>query len=213
MHFAEVEFVDIVEFAAVVAFAVYGIIRGAERKMDVVGLFAVAFMAAFGGGTVRDLVLNRQPLFWVENSHYTVVVFWLAVFASFFPRLLVKCEKYLVFPDALGLGLWAIAGTVYAQEAGASPFISVLLGVTTGTFGGVLADIICNKVPTIFRKSNIYATCAFVGGYLYLGLRAIDLAENAAMLISITVTVVLRLLAVRYKIILPQREYYEGDEK
>ena len=166
--------------------------------MDVVGVFAVAFAVAFGGGTLRDLFLDRTPLFWIGNSHYLVIVFGIAVFSGAILRFIGRIKPLLVVPDALGMALFTLTGIGYSMEAETSPFVAVILGVITGTFGGVLGDVICNEEPTLFKPSPLNATCSFAGGWVYLGLLWIDVPEQYSLIAGIGAIVVLRLVAVRW---------------
>lgn len=191
------------EFTAVVVAAVYGILRANRKEMDFVGVFSIAFAAAFGGGTLRDLCLNRHPLFWIASDHYPPIVFALALLGSIFPRTAARMEEWLVIPDALGLGLFSIVGTAAALEAGTSLFNAALFGVVTGTFGGVIADVACNEIPSLFRKSPLYATCAFCGSWTYILIDMSPLSLPFAALGGITVTVILRLAAVHWNLSLP----------
>ena len=203
---------DALEFAAVVVSAIYGILRAIRNRLDVVGAISLAFAVAFGGGTLRDLLLARQPLFWVAREHYPVIVFFLAVAATLMPRRVLHAERYLAIPDALGLGLFSIVGAGYALEAGTSLFVASIIGVITGTFGGVIGDVICNEIPSLFRASPLHATCSFVGSWVYLMLDLTTLDNNWSMALGITATVVLRLAALQWNLQLPQPKHDEASD-
>lgn len=192
-----------IEFAAVVTSALYGILLARQKALDLVGVFSVAFLVSFGGGTLRDLVLDRHPLFWIENSHYAVTVFVLALAGSFLPISLARLRPFLNLPDALGLALFTITGAAYAIQAGTTFFIAALLGTVTGTFGGVLGDVVCNEVPSLFRTAPLYATCSFTGAWLYLLGTLTGLPPDAVALAAATFIVGFRLLAVRFNLHLP----------
>lgn len=191
------------ELIAVVASAAYGILRARQKEMDLVGVFSVAFITSFGGGTLRDLFLDRNPLFWIRHDEYPVIVFVLALGTSLIRRLPRRLEAALNIPDALGLGLFSIVGTGHALEAGTSLFVASLFGVVTGTFGGVMADVVCNEVPRLFRPAPLYATCAFSGAWVFLLLRPLPLGPGIAEIAGIAVTVLFRLAAVRWGLRLP----------
>jgi uncharacterized membrane protein YeiH len=191
----------VIEVLAVISGAVFGVLLARRKGMDFVGVFSVAFMTAFGGGTLRDVLLNRHPLFWIQYSWYPVIVFVVAAVVSLIPKIPKSAERLLHFPDAMGLGLFSILGTEIALEQGVSPFVAVLFGVMTGTFGGVIGDIACNEVPNLFRPATpLYATCAFVGGWILLVCKMMPLPDSADFLISAAVVVVLRLLALKFNI-------------
>lgn len=187
-----------IEFLAVIVSAIFGVLLAARKGMDVMGVFAVAFAVAFGGGTLRDLFLDRTPLFWIANSHYTVIVFAIAVLSGFIVRYVSHIRRLLVFPDALGMALFTLTGTGYALEAGTTLFVAALLGVITGTFGGVLGDVICNEVPSLFVPSPLNATCSFAGAWLYIGLLKMDVPNGYALVSGIVLIVLFRLAAVRW---------------
>lgn len=195
-----------IEVIGIFAFALSGIIEARKKGMDLVGVYSVAMITAFGGGTLRDLVLGRQPLFWVEHFWYPVILLVLSLLAGFIVRQVTEHARMLtavLVLDALGLGLFAASGASVADQAGANPFISSLIGVMTGVFGGVFRDIICNEIPFVFRRTELYATCAFVGAWSYLILDRTVSNPVAAVLCCIFVTFSLRIWAIRYKVRLP----------
>ena len=162
--------VTIIEITAVLVAAFSGFIEARRKRMDLVGVFTVAFIAAFGGGTLRDILLDRRPLFWVQHQEYAILIFVLALVASPLMRTLrhIVSERLVVIADAFGLGLFSVAGASAAMEAHMPLFIASMMGVITGIFGGVLRDIVCNEVPMVFRDGKPYAICAFLGSWMFL---------------------------------------------
>lgn len=195
----------VVEVIGVFVFAGSGLVEARRKKMDLVGVFTVAFITAFGGGTVRDILLDRRPLFWIENYEYPTLVFMFCLLVSPFFRQLrqVVTEKVILYADAFGLGLFSIGGTSLAYEMHMPLFVCVMMGVITGIFGGVLRDVICNEIPMVFRRGQLYASCAFLGSWAYLLLALLGVAELSAVLSGIVLIVILRLLAVRFDWKLP----------
>ncbi|MDB0068006.1 TRIC cation channel family protein [Akkermansiaceae bacterium] len=191
------------EFIAVAVSATYGILLAARQGMDFVGVFAVAFVAAFGGGTLRDLFLDRVPLFWVANPHYILVVLALTLASGFIVRLLPRIKPLLPFPDAIGMALFTVVGTQIAIDEGTTWYLAALFGVITGTFGGVLAEIVCNEIPTLFKPAPLCATCNLTGALLYLGGLEIGIAQPILLAVAIIVMVVFRLSALRWNLTLP----------
>jgi len=195
-----------IEVIGIIAFALTGIYEARKKGMDIIGVYAVAMITAFGGGTLRDFILNRHPLFWIEHYGYTILLLGLSIVSvlvikNFFA--MNRIVKVVVVLDALGLGLFSASGASVANQAGAHWYISALLGVTTGVFGGVMRDIICNEIPHVFTRTELYATCAFAGACSYLIIYSTTGNEAAAVTACIAVTFVLRMLAIRYKIRLP----------
>jgi uncharacterized membrane protein YeiH len=201
-----------IELLAVISAGTFGVLLARRKGMDFVGVFSIACMTAFGGGTLRDLFLDRHPLFWIQNDHYPLIVFLLALLTSIrrtIPRVL---EKALYLPDALGLGLFSVVGTGYALEAGTSWFIAALLGTITGTFGGVIGDVVCNELPSLFRSAPLYATCSFLGCWAYLLLHSTTL-PIVAVTGGITAIVLLRLAALYWNIRLPEFSHGGVDDE
>lgn len=198
--------IQTIEIIGIFAFALSGIIEAKKKGMDLVGVYAVGMVTAFGGGSLRDLVLDRHPLFWVEHFWYPVILLFLSLLAGVIIRELtlhVRAMTAVLVLDAFGLGLFSASGASVANQAGSNLFISALIGVMTGVFGGVLRDIICNEIPMVFQRTELYATCAFIGAWSYLLIITTTGNDVAAVITCIGVTVVLRLVAIRYKVRLP----------
>lgn len=201
--------VQAIELGAVVAAAVYGVLLARRHGMDVVGALSLAFIVSFGGGTLRDLFLDRHPLFWIGNPQYPAIVFAIAVAASLSPRVPTS-ERWLTVPDALGLGLFGVAGAAIARDAGAAPVVASVLAVVGGTFGGVMGDVVCNQLPSLFRPAPLYATCAFAGAWTLMGLEAAGVGRGPATAAAAALATGLRLLAVRRAWTLPNVGGGEG---
>lgn len=188
----------VIEVAATVAFAVSGLIAAARYRMDIVGVFSVAFVSAFGGGTLRDVLLDRRPLFWVQHTEYV----WVVVAMTLATPLLLRAVRHQVVDtvtevaDALGLGLFAISGASLAMVAGMPAIVSVLMGALTAVSGGVMRDVLCNEIPKVFHDHLPYTLCAFVGCAVFLGLHALGVAPELSTTAGIATTTGLRLLAV-----------------
>ncbi|WP_332877519.1 trimeric intracellular cation channel family protein [Massilia sp. S19_KUP03_FR1] len=164
--------ITFIEIMAILVGAFSGFIEARRKRMDLVGVFTVAFITAFGGGTLRDILLDKRPLFWVTHQEYAILIFVLALVASPLIRTLrqIVSERLIVIADAVGLGLFSIAGVSAALDAEMPLFIASMMGVITGIFGGVARDIVCNEVPMVFRDGKPYAICAFLGNWLFLGM-------------------------------------------
>ena len=192
-----------IEAVGVFAFALSGLLEARRRDMDLVGLFVVALVAAFGGGTLRDLLLDRSPLFWIEHDSYAIAILGLSTLFALLPATGRVPPVVLLVADALGLGLFSVAGAGYALEAGTSFFIAALMGTITGTFGGVIRDVLCNELPSLFKQTPLYATCAFVGCYVYFLLTHLALPGDLAVWITTLGITAFRLAAVRWNWVLP----------
>ena len=158
----------LIELAATLAFALSGAIEASRRRMDAVGVVVVAGLASFGGGTLRDILLERRPFFWVMNTEMLWAVLVLCVVAMLFMRRrhLEPTERAMQWPDAVGMGLFSASGTQLSLSLGQPALVAVVMGVITAVFGGVLRDIVCNDIPKVFRDHRPYALFAFVGGWV-----------------------------------------------
>ncbi len=195
----------LVELSATAAFALSGVLEAARKRMDAVGVCAVGFLAAFGGGTLRDLLLDQRPFFWVRHIEVLWGVLALCMLAMLFLRRrhFEVTERAIQWPDALGLGLFAATGLDQALQLQMPAVVAVLMGVITGVFGGVLRDIMCNQIPSAFKDHRPYAVCAFAGGWVYIGLMQIAAPEWLALLASVGVTAGFRVLAIWRNLELP----------
>ena len=192
--------IKFIEILAILVGAFSGFIEARRKRMDLVGVFTVAFITAFGGGTLRDILLDQRPLFWVTHQEYAILIFILALVAAPAIRTLrqVVSERMIVIADAIGLGLFSIAGVASALDAHMPIFIASMMGVITGIFGGVLRDIVCNEVPMVFRDGKPYAICAFIGSWMYLLMKKFGIDPDFALWSSATVITALRLITWKF---------------
>ncbi len=188
----------IFEGVGVTAFAISGIVAGANKRLDVFGIAVVAFSAAFGGGTLRDLLLDRAPYFWVANQGWVLVILSLALAGSILlrSRHIEPTKRAMQWPDAVGLGLFATSGTQIALEAGVSPLVATLMGVVSATFGGIIRDVLLNEIPWVVSSFQLYAIIAFTGGWLVWGLQEMGMDSIWTLALASAITVVLRILAI-----------------
>lgn len=190
------------DLAGVAVFAASGVLAARDRDLDLLGVIVVAAITAIGGGTLRDLLLDRHPIFWVTDAWYLVVIIASAMLTVAYVRIWPPPGATLLVADALGLALFALSGAQLAEAAQCPPLIVVLMGTMTGVTGGVLRDVITAQVPLILRR-EIYATAAIVGVALYLALHALGMPRALAFGAGMIVVVALRLLAIRWGLHLP----------
>lgn len=201
-----------VEASAVIVAAFSGMLAARQHQLDFVGTYVLAFVTAFGGGTLRDVLLDRQPLFWVSYPEYPVIIFGLAIFFVYSPWRWVPerpVARHLSdWVDAVGLALFSLSGTSFAIAQGLPNFAATLIGVITGVFGGVLRDVLLADIPRIFRtSSSLYATCAFVGAWVYVLILQWGGLNATASVLGFVAAVGLRITSIRYEITLPQPRY------
>ena len=194
-----------IEILAVIAFALSGLAAALRAGMDFVGVCFVAGVSAFGGGTIRDLLLDRRPFFWVEQDHLLWLVISLCLLSSIFIRQsdAELTEKWIQIPDAVGLGLFAALGAQIALIAGSSTIVAILMGVISSTLGGVLRDILCNVVPKVFNDHQPYITLAVLGSLIVVGLDQFGIAQWVALVAAVGVTTSARLLVLACNISIP----------
>ncbi len=189
----------VMEVVGVLAFAVSGVVDARKQRLDAVGTFIVAFATAFGGGTVRDVLLDRRPFYWVEHEYYVLLIFAMSIGAAIVFRVVstVASDRAMLVADAIGLGLFSVTGTSLALVAQMTPTVAVMMGIISAVFGGVVRDVLCNEVPMILRDRSPYATCSFVGCWVYVGLTWLRADQEAALLTGALVTMAMRLLSVQ----------------
>jgi len=191
------------------AFAISGALAAMTRKLDLFGIFIIAFVTAVGGGTVRDILIGNNPVMWMENTFYIYLISVVTFLAVVFRRKINHLKTSLFLFDTIGLGVFTITGVEAGIENGLSPIISIALGAITGTFGGVIRDILCNEIPVIFRK-EIYATACLVGGLGYVILYDLGVNNDVIYVVTSLIVISIRLVVVKLKIALP---YFSLDPK
>jgi uncharacterized membrane protein YeiH len=188
-----------VEVVAVLGAAFSGFAESQRKNMDVVGVFTVAFITAFGGGTLRDVLLDRRPFFWVDHENYVILIFALSLVATPIMRHAHRIipNAGFIAADAIGLGFFSISGVSLALDAGMPMFTATMMGVITGVFGGVLRDVILNEVPIVLRDNRPYALTAFFGCWFYVLMKNVGAEEVLALWTAAGLITAMRLIAWR----------------
>ena len=155
--------VILLDFASVIVFALTGALVASRAQLDVVGFCFVACLTAVGGGTLRDLLLGRDPVFWVGQPSYIILACAAAVLVFFTAHLFESRYRLLLWLDSIALAVAVAAGTGVAMNLGHNAVIVVLMGISTGCLGGLMRDVVCNEVPLLLKQGEIYATAAFAG--------------------------------------------------
>ena len=199
----------VTEALGVLAFTYSGLVVAARKGLDMVGMAMVAGITAFGGGTLRDILLDHRPFFWVEHRYWLWVLVALTLAFVLLLRNHGNFEQRthaMQVPDALGLGLFAANGTQMALNQGEPAVVAVLMGMITAVFGGVLRDIVCNDIPSAFSDREAYALCALAGGWTLVGTLSLGLSATAALVLATVVTAGIRLLIVTTGFAMPKWE-------
>lgn len=197
----EETFIFIIEMLGTVAFAISGIRLAAAKRFDWFGAYVVGLVTAIGGGTVRDVLLDIN-VFWMDNWSYMAVTGLSLAAVIVFQRALVGGMRTLFIFDAIGLALFVVVGIQKTLAAGYPMWVAVVMGIITGSFGGVTRDILINEEPLFFRK-DIYATACLAGGIAYWLISRIDMPQVVPQICCAAVVIGLRILAVRYGWSLP----------
>jgi uncharacterized membrane protein YeiH len=167
------------DYAAVFIFGLTGALAASRAQLDIVGFVFLACLTAVGGGTLRDVILNRDAVFWVADPGMILSACIAALLVFFTAHFLESRLRTLEWLDALALGVAVPAGVGVALGMGQEWPIVLIMGVATGTFGGLMRDVVCNEVPLILKKGELYATAAFTGA---LAAVLVTLATESAVL-------------------------------
>lgn len=186
----------IIDLIGTFVFAISGVLTATKQKFDIFGAAVIAFVTAVGGGTLRDILIGSQPVGWMLDTNYVLIIS-MAIPASFFLRKYIqKLRRTMFLFDAIGIGLFTILGLEKTLGMGISPVIAVIMGTVSAVFGGVVRDVLCNVVPLIFR-GEIYATACLSGAILYLVFREFGMDYHLAIVLTILFITVLRVAAVK----------------
>ena len=191
-----------IDILGTIAFSISGVLVALNKRMDPFGILIIAFVTAVGGGTLRDVLIGDTPVSWMKNMTYTYVILASTVFAIVFRKKIDYLRTSLLLFDTIGIGLYTVVGVEKGISAGLNPIICVSLGTMSACFGGVIRDILCNEIPVIFRK-EIYATACILGGFSYFLIKKLPIDIDLAFVIEGLIVILVRLLAIRFKISLP----------
>jgi len=183
-------------------FAISGALAIQDHHDDLFGAGFLGFVTAIGGGTLRDIMLGSYPLVWVRDIYFLYAILAGVIVAYAFYKSLVRLKRTFLFFDTLGISFFTVLGVEKALSLGVKPEIAAIMGMFTAVMGGVIRDVLTNAVPVLFRK-EIYATACLSGAILYLVLFQAGVDRDVNMVISIIVIFIIRMLAVKYKLALP----------
>ncbi|WP_396230320.1 trimeric intracellular cation channel family protein [Dietzia sp. CH92] len=189
-----------------------GALAAGRERMDLFGVVIVACVTAIGGGSIRDVLLGHYPLIWVKHPSYLALVALAAVLTVVVAPIMRHFRVLFLGLDALGLTVFAIIGARIALEMGHGVLIAVAAAVITGVFGGVMRDLLCDRVPLVFRQ-ELYASIAILAALVFVGLTAVGVPENWSAAITLVVGFSLRVAAIRFKLGLPVFDYYQEREQ
>ncbi len=206
----ELTLFNILDILGTIAFAISGALAAMDRRLDLFGIFIIGFVTAIGGGTLRDTLIGNTPVTWMENTIYIYLIGGVTILAIIFRNKINYLKRSLFLFDTIGLGVFTITGVEIGIRNGLDPIICVALGAMTGTFGGVIRDILCNEIPVIFRK-EIYATACIFGGLVFVIMHDLGVKQDVIYLTTSLIVISIRLIVVKYHISLPY--FYISSEK
>jgi len=185
------------------AFAISGALVASDKKFDLFGVLIIAFVTAVGGGMLRDILINAHPINWIGDLNYLWTIF-LAVFLTFlFKSKIAYLSKTLFLFDTIGISVFTLLGLQKGLTINLQPMIALIMGMVSAVFGGVLRDVLTNKVPLIFEK-EIYASACLAGGISYLVLTFLETPKDINFIVSASVIIIIRLISVKYSLELPK---------
>ncbi len=182
----------LLDYAAVVVFALTGALAASRAQLDIVGFAFVAGLTAVGGGTLRDVLLDRNPVFWMAEPGYILAACLAALVVFFAAPLMESRLRWLLWLDSFALAVAVAAGFLVARQAGQPGVIVAIMAIATGTFGGLMRDVVCNEVPMVLRQGELYVTAALGGALGGLGVLALDGGQTAALMTCAALTWALR---------------------
>ncbi|MEM9266188.1 MAG: trimeric intracellular cation channel family protein, partial [Cyanobacteria bacterium P01_F01_bin.13] len=193
----------ILDLVGVGVFAISGALAAGRKHLDLLGVIVIAVVTAIGGGTLRDILLDRHPVFWIESPIYLSVILGAALLTVLYTKFFQPPHKSLLVADAFGLALFSISGAQIAEQAHLANLLVVVMGTITGAAGGVLRDVILVDIPVILKRGRIYATASIVGIVMYLLLQGLGMVQPWAALLGMAVVAGLRLVAIIWGLMLP----------
>jgi uncharacterized membrane protein YeiH len=194
---------NIITYTGTFVFALTGALKARKFKMDIFGGLVVAFATAYGGGTIRDLLIGVRPVNWVNDYFALGLVFAGTIITFLVKEGVNKFSKTIFFSDALGIGLFTASGIEVALSNGVNDAYSLIMGVMSATFGGLIADIFCNDVPNLFKKGELYATACAIGGGIYLLLKNTSIHKDVNLVICVLLVLFIRIYSKRNRLQLP----------
>jgi uncharacterized membrane protein YeiH len=193
----------VLDLIGVGVFAISGALAAGRKALDLLGVVVLALVTAIGGGTIRDVLLDRHPIFWLADPLYLIVIGGAALFTVAYSRWRSPPEVTLLVADALGLALFSVAGAQIAERAGLPPLAGIVLGTVTGCAGGALRDVLSMEIPLVLRRGNLYASCAIAGTATYFVLGMLGAGRPAATLAGMVVVATLRFASIWWGLELP----------
>jgi len=197
------ELIYIIDILGTFAFAISGALVASDKKFDIFGVIIIAFVTAVGGGMLRDVLINAHPINWIGDLNYLYVIFSAVIFTFLFKSKIAHLSKTMFLFDTIGISVFTLLGLEKGLSYNLEPIVALIMGMISAVFGGVLRDVLTNKIPLIFEK-EIYASACLAGGVMYLFLSYFDISDNLIFIISVLVIVFIRVVSVKFHLQLPK---------
>ena len=197
------ELVQVIAYSGVFVFAITGALKARKHRMDIFGATVLAFVTAYGGGTIRDLLLGIRPVSWMNDYIALSLVIGAVVIVSVVRRSSIRFIRTIFITDAIGLGLFTSTGIEIAIQNDINSAYAVVMGVITGTFGGLLADILSNTIPDLLKRGELYATASLIGGLIYIMFSKVGIPHNVDQLVCVVLVVAVRIISKVKRLVLP----------
>ncbi|HRH48648.1 MAG TPA: trimeric intracellular cation channel family protein [Panacibacter sp.] len=197
-------FLNIIIYTGTFVFAVTGALKARAHHMDIFGATVLAFVTAYGGGTIRDLLIGIRPVNWVNDYLALILVLSAVLIVSIVNKRLIKFKRTIFITDAIGLGLFTAAGIEVSLLHNVNEFYAVVMGVISATFGGLIADILSNTIPDLLKRGELYATASLIGGVIYVLLQHANIEHNIDLAICVVIIVAVRIISKLKRLTLPE---------
>jgi len=207
-----VQIIHALDLFGVAVFAVSGALAAGRKRMDIFGVVVLGLVTALGGGTLRDTLLDSGPVFWIDNPVYLLVAVVFSLLTFFAVRIFTSHKLGLLISDAFGLAIFTAIGTAAALITTDSKSVAIIMGVMTGTAGGMMRDVLSAEVPLILQR-EIYATAALCGSFAYVTIKSLGFPGTPCLIVSVTVTLLIRLAAIHWKLSLPVLQSEDAVDK
>ncbi len=198
------DLIQLVMYIGIFVFAGTGALKARTHHMDVFGGAVIAFATAYGGGTIRDLLIGAHPVNWINDYLALALVISAVIIVSLFKSNQIRFRTTIFFTDAIGLGMFTVTGIERSVSYNINDGYAIIMGVVTATFGGLLADLLCGEKPDLLKRGELYATACAIGGIIYILLQKAGVAHNLGLFICVCTVVFIRIFSKRKRLRLPE---------
>jgi uncharacterized membrane protein YeiH len=197
------DIIYVLDIVGTFAFAISGALVASKKEFDLFGVIIIAFVTAVGGGMLRDILIDAHPINWIGDMNYIWTIFLAVVFTFLFKSKIAPLSKTMFLFDTIGIGVFTLLGLQKGLAYDLHPFLSLIMGMISAVFGGVIRDVLTNEVPLIFKK-EIYALACLFGGAVYLLATKLSVSEPVSFIIGASVIIIIRSVVVKFHLELPK---------